>query len=159
MTETNFSNSSLDTRKRFESLVMGAVDGELTREEGAEFERLIREHPEFRVEFKQFIRIKEVTKSMPMKLPPEEVWDTYWYRVYNRMERRAGWILLSIGAIVLITYGLYQFVMNLLADRHLETFIKIAIIAVLAGAVIVIISVLREKAFVRRTDPYKEIKR
>ena len=33
------------------------------------------------------------------KKPPKEVWKFYWVSVYNRLERRIGWILLSIGAI------------------------------------------------------------
>ena len=34
-----------------------------------------------------------------LKKPPKEVWKLYWTSVYNRLGRRIGWILLSIGAI------------------------------------------------------------
>lgn len=146
-------------RERFESLVMAAVDGELDQRGKIEFDALIQEHPELAGEFMQFKRIKEVTRAMRMKSPADEVWDTYWYGVYNRIERNIGWILLSVGAIILMTYGLYRFVISLFADQQIEVFVKIAIISVLAGAVILLISVLREKLSIRRKDPYKEVKR
>jgi len=159
MIESNHDKRTEDVREKFELLLMAAVDGELTNEQKVEFNALIQENPEFRAEFEQYKRLKEVTTSMRMKSPPEEVWDTYWYRVYNRIERKLGWIFVSIGAVILLTYSLYHLVLSIFASQEIEGFIKIAIISLLAGFIILLISVLREKLFVHRTDPYKEIKR
>ncbi len=48
---------------------------------------------------------EEVMSKVKLKKPPEEAWQLYWASVYNRLERRVGWILLSIGAIILGFYG------------------------------------------------------
>ncbi len=42
--------------------------------------------------------------------PPKDVWRVYWASVYNRLERRIGWILLSIGAMIILFFGGYKMV-------------------------------------------------
>jgi hypothetical protein len=48
---------------------------------------------------------------------------------------------------------------ELLADTSIPGFVKIAIFVAAMGGVILLLSVAREKWFVRRRDPYKEIQR
>ena len=80
--------------------------------------------------------------------------------IYNRIERGIGWIIFSVGCMILITYGLFKAVESIIADPQLETIIKVGIIAVIAGTVILLVSVLRERLFVRKTDQYaKEVER
>ncbi len=47
---------------------------------------------------------------MELKNPPKDVWRLYWASVYNRLERRIGWILLSIGAMIFLFFGGYKMV-------------------------------------------------
>ena len=149
----------LDT-DRFNSLLMGAVDGELTEQEQVEFRQLVSKYPELKNEWQQFQKLKEVTKTMKFKEPGGEVWDKYWVSIYNRIERGIGWIIFSIGCMILLTYGLFKAVESIIADPQLETIVKVGIIAVIAGTVILLVSVLRERLFVRKTDQYaKEVKR
>ena len=154
-------NDQTKTRdqERFQQLLMGALDNELPSDELLEFNVLVRQYPEFKTELEQYRHLKEVTQSMKFKSPKQEVWDNYWMRVYNRIERGIAWIIFSIGAVILITYGLFKAVEAIIADPQLEFIIKIGIIAVLAGLVILFVSVVREKLFVRKSDPYKEIER
>ncbi len=145
---------------RFNSLLMGAVDGELTKQERIEFEQLVSKYPEYKSEWQNYQKIKEVTKDMKFKEPKGEVWDKYWVNIYNRIERGIGWIIFSVGCMILITYGLFKAVESIIADPQLETIIKVGIIAVIAGTVILLVSVLRERLFVRKTDQYaKEVER
>lgn len=144
-------------QERFQHLLMGALDNELTPDKMREFKMLVETYPEFQNEWKNYQHLKEVTQSMKFKSPKKEVWDNYWMNVYNRIERGIAWIVLSIGSVILITYGLFKAVEAIIADPQLESIIKIGIIAVLAGAVILLVSVIREKLFVRKSDPYKEI--
>jgi len=87
------------------------------------------------------------------------VWDRYWLNVYNRIERGLGWILTSIGAMIVLFYGAYKAVEAILADTQLEWFMKAGILALLGGVVILLVSVLREKLRLRKTDKYEEIQR
>jgi len=146
-------------KERFYQLLMGAVDHELTSIEMNEFNNLINTNPDFKKEWEQYKKLKEVTQAMKFKSPPKEVWDNYWLSIFNKIERGIAWIIFSIGAIILITYGLFKAVEAIIADPQLEGIIKIGIIAVLLGLVILLVSVAREKLFVRKSDPYKEIQR
>lgn len=146
-------------KERFHQLLMGAVDQELTASEWNEFNRLVETDPGFRKEWEQYQKLKEVTQAMKFKSPPKEVWDSYWMNTYNKIERGIAWIIFSIGAIILITYGLFKAVEGVIADPQLQGIVKIGIIAALLGVVILLVSVVREKLFVRKSDPYKEIQR
>ena len=146
-------------KERFYQLLMGAVDQELTSSELKEFNHFVQTNPEYQKEWEQFQKLKEVTQAMKFKSPPKEVWDNYWLRTYNKIERGIAWIVFSIGAIILITYGLFKAIEAIIADPQLQSIIKIGIIAVLLGLAILLVSVVREKLFIKRSDPYKEIQR
>ncbi len=45
---------------------------------------------------------EEVMSKIALKNPPKDVWKLYWASVYNRLERRIGWILFSIGAMIIL---------------------------------------------------------
>jgi ferric-dicitrate binding protein FerR (iron transport regulator) len=153
------SGESLSDRDRKRRLLMAAIDGELSGAERAEFDRMVSEDPELKREWEELSRVKEVTDTMSLKRPPEEVWDTYWVSVYNKLERGFGWILISLGLLVLVSFGIWHGVQDLLADTGVPPYIKIAIFAVCVGTVILLVSVIREKWFVRKRDPYKEVER
>ena len=144
---------------RNEELLMRALDDELEPVERAEFERLLSVNPELAGEWNRLSRLKEVTANMNLRNPPEEMWAGYWTSVYSRLERGLAWILVSIGAIVLGSWGSWQFVQDLMADADLPTFVKWSILALLVGLVMLLVSVLRHRVFVSRSDPYKEIER
>lgn len=146
-------------RERFQQLLMGAVDQELSAAEQEEFETLLQQNSDFKEEWTKFKSMKEVLITMKFKNLPEKTWDNYWLNVFNRLERGLAWILVSVGSVILITFGLFKAVEEMFQDQHLILIVKVAIIAVLAGLVILLVSVIREKLIVRRSDPYKEVKR
>ena len=97
---------------------------------------------------------------MKHKEPLDEVRGKYWSRVYNRLERGLGWILISIGAMILLFYGGFKAVENLIKDPTVAIFLKVAILVLLAGIVILFVSVVRERIFIYKKDKYaKEVKR
>ena len=96
---------------------------------------------------------------MRLKAPPAEVWDRYWLQVYNRIERGLAWILTSLGAIILLSYAVYQAALKIWADTHLPGVVKFGILTLVIGAVMLMISILREKLFVRKQDKYREVQR
>ncbi len=144
---------------RHGELLMRALDDELEPTEREELERLLSDNPELREEWVRLSRLKEVTGNMKLRNPPEELWAGYWTSVYSRLERGLAWILVSIGAIVLGSWGAWQAVRDLMADADLPTFIKWSILALVVGLVMLLVSVLRHRIFVSQTDPYKEIER
>ncbi len=150
--------SEMDIRKeRALSLLMAELDGELGARERDELQRLLVEYPALRQEQHRLRRLKEVTETMAFKVPPEEVWKDYWTSVYSRVERGIGWILLSLGAIVILSYGIWTGVNELLADATIPGYLKAGILAAIVGVVVLLVSVLREKLFVGRRQRYKDV--
>ncbi len=146
-------------KERARQLIMAAIDGEINDEQRRELAGYIKKHPELDEEFKDFKNIKEMTMNVNYTPPPESVWDKYWLGVYNRLERGIGWILFSIGAIVLLVYGFYSMIEAILADAEIAWWLKLAIFSVIAGAVFLLVSVLREKIFLHKSERYKDIQR
>ena len=148
-----------DRIERNEELLMQALDGELGPDGRRELDGLLADNPELREEWERLSRLKEVTGNMKLRNPPEELWAGYWTSVYSRFERGLAWILVSIGAIVLVSWGAWEFVQDLMADGDLPTFVKWSILALIVGLVMLLVSVLRHRIFVSQSDPYKEIER
>jgi ferric-dicitrate binding protein FerR (iron transport regulator) len=138
---------------------MASIDGELASGERGELERLLDAHPTLRAEWARFQRVKEVTEAMALRRAPEEVWSDYWASVYSRLERGIGWILFSLGAIVLLSYGAWAGVKELIADATMPWFVKVSLLALTVGTVVLLVSVVREKVFVGRRQRYKDVER
>ena len=79
--------------------------------------------------------------------------------VYRRVERGIGWTLLSVGAIVLLSYGLWQGIHELFGDLTVPWYVKGGVLALLVGIVILVVSVIREKYFIFKDDPYRDVNR
>ncbi|MDI6766471.1 MAG: hypothetical protein QME52_06580 [Bacteroidota bacterium] len=144
---------------RFRMLMTAALDGELSNGDKREFQQFLSLYPECQNEWNEYQKLKEMTMQIKFNQPPEEMWDRYWVNIYNRIERGIGWIFISIGAIIVLFYGGFKAVESIIADTTLEWFMKAGILALLAGLVIVLVSVIREKFFTRKSDKYKEIQR
>ncbi len=151
------SGFDLHAGERARHLMMAALDGELSRQEQADLERLLREDPALRAEWQQLQRVKEVTTTMSLREPPKEIWDRYWLGVYQRFERGLAWILVSFGAIVVLSWGAWEALRELWNDQQLPVLVKAGSFALVVGLVVLVVSVLREKLSIRRTDPYKDV--
>lgn len=142
---------------RFQTLLSKALDNLLTDEERIEFDNLLASSNEYQEDYKSLKQIKEITKTMKLKNPPEEVWDKYWLGIYSKLERGLSWILISIGAIVVLIYSGFRAIESVIQDPTLAWFLKAAILMLIAGGVFLFVSVVRERIFLRKTEKYKEI--
>jgi hypothetical protein len=102
-------------------------------------------------------QVKEVTRSMSYREPPEEIWQEYWVSVYNRCERGVGWLLMTLSAVVVLSWVAWEVIAAMFADSSMPFLLKLAVLGVAVGAIILLVSVAREKWFVRRKDPYREV--
>jgi anti-sigma factor RsiW len=139
--------------------VSAYLDDELEPAERRAFEEELARDPGLRKEVEEVQRMKSVVGGMRLRELPDDAWDHYRERIYNRLERKVGWILLSIGAAVLVGYGLYELVVFLVSAAELAWWIRAAIGAVCLGLAVLLISVIRERIFVWKRDPYKEVER
>jgi len=139
--------------------LMRALDGELDAAARAAFEARLADDPELREEWRRLSRAREATMGMKLRRPPEAVWDGYWTSVYSRAERGLGWILVSLGVIVVGGWAAWTWVGAVLADASLPLIVRLGMIAMFTGVVILAVSVVRHRINVLRTDPYKDIQR
>ena len=144
--------------ERFIYLIEKYFSNELTNDEKNEFDSLLLDK-KLRSEFEEQKRVKEVLNKMQLKNPSTEVWDKYWFGVYNKVERSIAWIAISVGFLVLLVYGSIEAVEKFLADTQTPGIVKFGISALVIGGVILLFSVIREKFFTHSRDKYKEVQR
>ena len=144
---------------RLKELLTAYADGELDEELYREVEKRLTESEELQQELESIKKVKNLTSQMQLVQPEEEVWNMYWNLVYNQIERGIGWILLSVGAIILLSFGAFHFVRDFLLDPEPHLIMKIGVSAAILGVIILFVSVLRERLFIRKRDRYKEIVR
>ena len=137
-------------------MISGLLDEELTPEDLRRVEHHIAECPTCREELDNMKLLVAAASGLEVKAPPEEVWDTFLNNVYNRIERKTGWLFFTIGMLVLAIYGSYHFIVDEWASAAEKTLIAAPIV----GLAVLFVSVLRQRLFVRRTDRYsRDIKR
>jgi ferric-dicitrate binding protein FerR (iron transport regulator) len=139
--------------------MMLVLDGEASDQESADFAALVNVDPVLRAEWDQLRRVRHTTAELRLRTAPEDLWEDYMNSVYRRVERGIGWILLSVGAIVVLSYGVWRGVQELVGDVTVPWYVKGGVLALLIGIVILAVSVIREKFFVFRDDPYRNVRR
>jgi len=145
--------------KKLKELIATYFDQGLDEEQEKIVKGHLNECPECREEFEGIEKFEEVMSKMELKKPSKEVWHVYWSSVYNRLERRIGWILLSIGAIILLLFGGYKAVEGIIVDASTPLLLKVGILTLLGGVVVMLVSLARERIFVRKRERYKEVEK
>lgn len=140
------------------ALIMAVLDDEHSPEDLEELERLAATSAEVRDEWARQQRVKEATSTMTWKEPTSETWDRYWMSVYNKTERKIAWLLVLGGAFVVVAMGLWQAVPHLFQTLFGESAtplpMRIAVVAILLGAILLVVSVIREQLTTNKKDPY-----
>lgn len=132
-------------------LISGYLDGELDAEASRRMEALLAEDPAFRREFEEMKTLVVGTSAaFNVDDPPDEVWDTFLDRVYNRLERRSGWFFFLAGLIGVTLYGIYAFIVY---DWG-PALVKLGAAAIVIGLVVLFVSVLRQRLEAAKTDRY-----
>jgi hypothetical protein len=143
--------------KNKRELLAGYVDGELSDEERETFEAELAADAELRKELEEFQKLEEVTGMVKYADLPDEVWDNYWQSIYRKTERGFGWILLSLGAIVLLCFGLYEAMSELYMNPEAPLWLKFGLTVGGAGVIFLLVSYGRERLFAYNRDRYKEV--
>jgi len=144
----------------FKSLMMGYLDDELEPNLRSKVEAHLADCPDCRKELEQFRRMKEELNMVKFKEPSDAELERYWNNIYNRLERGLGWITLSLGAIILLSYGGFKLVEEVVKDPEIGLLIKVGVLALVFGTVVLFVSLLRERLALLKIDKYsKEVER
>lgn len=145
--------------ERYQLLMMGYLDGELSPAEQTEFLQHLEACPACEEELRQHRQLKEITGRMRFIEPEDRLWELYWSNVYNRLERKVGWVLFSIGAVLLLSYATFQLLEEMFLHEGISWSVRIGVISLIVGFYTLLASVIRERIAIRRSDRYEDIKR
>ena len=144
----------------FDRMAGAYLDGELSGEERRRFEEHLAACDACTRELAELKRLTEDLNMMRFKEPGDEELERYWAGVYNRLERGIGWVLLSVGAILTLCYGAFTVIEEMIRDPAISVILKVGVCALIAGLVVLFMSLLRERLVVRKVDRYsREVER
>lgn len=144
----------------FQENMMAFLDGELPPETRAAFESHLSVCDTCAGEFSAFSELQEELKMMTFKEPSEAELERYWGSIYNRIERGTGWVLFSVGSILLLCYGAFKLIEEMVRNPDVALALKTGTLALIFGLVVLLVSVLRERLAVRKVDKYsREVKK
>ena len=146
--------------EEFGPKITAYVDGELPDGERGALEAHLAACDTCRREADEQRALKEKLAMIEFKEPSDDELEKYWQSIYNRLERSVGWVLLSVGAILLLCYGGFELVEELIRDPSVALAVKVGVAALVFGVVVLFVSLLRERLTVCKVDRYsKEVKR
>jgi hypothetical protein len=141
-----------NTQEEFEMLLSGYLDAELDEAQLLRFEALLSESPSRREEVESMQRLYVGTNALFAPAhPADTVWDTFLDDVYNRIERRFAWAVVTFGAVALSLFAVFEFV----SEPWGPALLKVLIAVPVAGLLLLFISVLRNRLHTLKTDRYE----
>jgi predicted anti-sigma-YlaC factor YlaD len=144
----------------FRPLITGYLDDELSPKDRNRLEEHISACEACAQVLAELTELKEELSMLSFEEPSDAELERYWRSIYNRLERGVGWVLFSVGAILLLCYGAFKLIEEVVKDPSVAAVIKVGVVALLFGTAILFVSLLRERLAVRRVDKYsKEVRR
>jgi len=147
------------TCRDHKDLMMGYLDNELDESQVRIFQEHLDSCAECSAELDEFRKLKEITDEVSLQEPEDKMWEQYWSGTYNRIERGIGWILLSIAGILLIIFGGFEMIEDIIKDPTIGLMLKAALLIFIAAFAVLFVSVLRERLYFRKKDRYKDVRR
>jgi len=147
------------TCQDYKDSMMAYLDNELNDEQKRAFEAHLASCPRCTQELEEFKTLKQITDGVKLVEPEERLWQQYWGSVYNRIERGIGWVVFSVAGILLLIYGGFTAIENVIKDPSVGVLLKVGLVALLVGLAILFVSVVRERIFFWSKDRYKNVRR
>ncbi|RUO60247.1 anti-sigma factor family protein [Pseudidiomarina insulisalsae] len=140
-------NPQTDPCDSFAPLISGALDNELTQQQRQAL-HLHLAHCEQCTRLYQELAEQRGAVKFGVA-PPTDAAETTSTRFWNRF----GWLLIVLGVLPLLAYGVYQFSQ----DPTLPLWVKITSGVTVLGLLILFANVLRERLHNAKNDPYKKV--
>ena len=139
-------------------LLMGFIDGELSADEARRMEDHLAICPECRGELATYQQIGRAADSLAKEEPLVNT-DLAWERIYDRIARGAGWLLLWVGITLMAGWGLWVLGAEFLVDPEVPLVVRLGVGTFTLGSLLLLINILRERLYRRKTERYDEVVR
>jgi predicted anti-sigma-YlaC factor YlaD len=147
------------TCQDYKDFMMGYLDNELDEAQRRAFEAHLASCPDCRKEIEEFRKLKQITDDVTLVEPEDRLWQQYWGGLYNRIERGIGWMVFSVAGILLLIYGGFTAIENVIKDPTVSALLKVGLLALLVGLAVLFVSVVRERIYFWSKDRYKDVRR
>jgi predicted anti-sigma-YlaC factor YlaD len=137
-------------------LLMGFIDGELSADEARQIEDHFAVCPACRGELATYQQLGRAADSLAKEEPFVNT-DLAWERIYDRIARGAGWLLLWVGITLMAGWGLWVFASEFLVDPDVPLVMRLGVGAFALGCLLLLVNILRERLYRRKTDRYDEV--
>jgi predicted anti-sigma-YlaC factor YlaD len=145
------------TCEDFAPLISGLLDGELDAEEQARIQAHLEQCAACALELEELAGQRELTAGLQLFAPPVEAWERFHLGVYQRIEHALGWVLLSLGLVLGGGALLLQGLQSWLSDPQIPWLARWGLPLAGFGLLILLVSIAREKFFIRRNERYREV--
>ena len=139
--------------EQIDDLLSGYLDGELTQGK----QQLVEVHVSGCAQCTSRLKELEKVRASVAGLHFETINPNDWRQLMNdatvRTTRVLGWLLLVGGALALVGFGIYEW---LLLENE-PPVVKWGIAALYLGFAVLFLSVLRQRLIARKTDKYKDV--
>ena len=139
--------------KEIEVLLSGYLDGELTQQERQKVDVYLERDERYREILAELERVKTETERLHYEEPSSGDWRTMEKSLVQDVSRGLGWIILSIWAVALTSYGLWE--LAAAPDEPLTG--KLLVFGFFLGVALLFCSVLTQRMRESRTDKYKGV--
>ncbi len=140
----------------YKGLLMGLMDGELTAEEVDQVNGHLIRCADCREEYDALQQSGSHLDGISFQEPGDRALNQVWKSPYSRKTRNMAIFLILGGWMLMLLFSLYQF---FIVENDQATIPKIAFAGIVVGALILLVSVTRERMKTYKNDPYKEVER
>lgn len=141
--------------ERYQTLLSGMLDGELTTDETIQVNDHLIRCASCRADYEELCKTEKRLAAISFVEITDEAATAFWKLPYSRALRNAAWLLILGGYGSLLLAGFIAY----LADGTEGLFGKLAGSAIVIGFLVLIGMLLIERIQTYRVDPYKEIER
>jgi anti-sigma factor RsiW len=139
---------------------MGYIDGELNPSQQERLQDHLALCVGCRAEETAYRRLGRVTENaLPGRVAARLGAGDAWPSIYGRIERGAGWALLWIGITILSAYGLWALAAEFLLSSEVPLMARLGVGTLTAGALLLLISIIRDRLRTYGSERYREIER
>ena len=134
--------------------LMAYLDGEMSPAQRRDFERLLEQHPEWRNEVAEMADVVKATQKLKLRTPDPHMWDNYWEEIDDRLQRKTGWLIALIGALLLSVVGIWKVLV--FSDNM---YVRSGIVLIIIGTAILFAAVVRGRLLEYPRDRYRRIRK